>query len=177
MDFLLNAVSRNRAPYLPFSQSPHSLQSWSSHLSTLGAAGEKWVSPVTSCAARVASTHSPTSFSPTGEVIAAGYISLCAVYPWPRIEGWGGEGWHWESFSYHHLHCNQTHICFSRSVCWNLPSGRLDFCKFSPMCGYLPRSTLFMFLLTVKRSLGSLAGSPASTAHTKFCLPITGCAG
>lgn len=30
--------------YLPFSQSPLSPQSWNSHLSTLDAAGEKWVS-------------------------------------------------------------------------------------------------------------------------------------
>ena len=50
---------------------------------------------------------------------------------------------------------------FSRIVCWNLSLGKLDFCKFSFMHGYLPRAARSRFFPDcAERGLGRFAGSP-----------------
>lgn len=66
--------------YLPLSQSPFSPQSWNFHLSTLDAAGKKWVSLANYTTAGKPCTRSLLSLSPVTEVTTGGF-SLCSL-PW-----------------------------------------------------------------------------------------------
>lgn len=65
------------------------------------------------------------------------------------------------------------YCCFSRMVCWNLPSGRLDLCKFSLIQGDLPRSALSSFFFQhIKRGFyaGLLALLILQSAPKSVCL-------
>ena len=104
------------------------------------------------CAAQLGqlSTHSTLSFSSCGR----GHHWLVqpqAVSPW--------EGQQWKSSSYS-FQCIQICNFFSPIVCWNLPSGRLDFYKVSLAHGCLLQSVLSRFYLTVaERGWGRFTGS------------------
>ena len=74
---------------------------------------------------------------------------------------------------------DQSHLSFLFSftpvACWNLPWGRLDFCKFCLLCGNLLRSAFSRFFLDHgEGGLERFAVSTGSEARTKVCLSITG---
>lgn len=89
------------------------------------------------------------------------------------------------------LVCCVLFFVVSRMACWNLASGRLDFCKFCLMHEYLSRSAFsrcFCFFLFSQSQqewdLGRFTGSPRFAVYTEICLPgciqvhlYTGCTG
>ena len=64
------------------------------------------------------------------------------------------------------LWCPNLCICmyFSPVVCLNSPLGKLDF-HFSPVCGFVPRSTLHFFPSTLASVIGQFCTSACSTAQ------------
>ena len=69
---------------------------------------------------------------------------------------------------------SQPQICFAPVACWNLPSARLEFYKFSFVLGCLLKSVLFRFSPTQPWPKGIGASSPvlliAQLIQWSFCL-------
>ena len=146
--------------------------SFSSQLSTLDRAREKWASLGASCAA---GKHSTPSYALT--------------FPCVRNQGWESLSWRWavppcgkgdmnkSNYSSDPLQCIQTCIIFAPRACWNFSTGLLDFPQGFLVCGWLSKTSVLQGILDCSWQGLEPAHRPLQgpqTAHRSVCpLPDT----
>ena len=146
--------------------------SFSSQLTTLDGAREKWASLGASCAA---GKHSTPSYALT--------------FPCIRNQGWESLSWHWavppcgkddmnkSNYSSYPLQCIQTCIIFAPIACWNFSTGLLDFPQGFLVCGWLSKASILQGILDCSWQGLEAAHRPLQgpqTEHRSVCpLPDT----